>query len=265
MLLRLAVSGWRSTVSVPHRLAPRATQSSGLALEWPYMSRNIAIIGGTGAEGFGLALRFAKAGAPIRIGSRDLAKAQAAAERIRETIPAADVQGLLNSDAVAGADIAVLTVPLTAQIPTLKSVRASFRPGAILVDATVPLEAAIGGSATRPLTLFAGSAAQQAARNVPEGVAVVAAFHSLGAEPAGRISNIRSTATCSSAATSAEAKAAVRELVAMLPGARAVDAGPLENARLVEGLSALLISLNIRHKVKHCGRAHHRPGAGVLT
>src|SRR6185295_9419162 len=108
------------------------------------MPRPIAIIGGTGAEGFGLALRFAHAGAAVHIGSRDLAKAQAAAQRIRDAQPGATVEGALNPDAVAAAEIAILTVPLAAQIPTLKSVRASFRPGTILVDATVPLEAAIG-------------------------------------------------------------------------------------------------------------------------
>src|SRR5438270_11853218 len=118
------------------------------------MPRTIAVIGGTGAEGFGLALRFARAGAPVRVGSRDLAKAQAAAERIRDALPTATVEAGLNADVVAGAEIAILTVPLASQIPTLKSVRASLRPGSILVDATVPLEAAIGGSATRPLTLF---------------------------------------------------------------------------------------------------------------
>ena len=216
------------------------------------MPRIIAIIGGTGTEGFGLALRFAQAGAQVRIGSRDLAKAQAAAQRVRDRLPAAEVEGFANADAVAGAGIAILTVPVSAQIATLKSVRASFPPGAILVDATVPLEAAIGGSATRPLTLFAGSAAQQAARNVPEGVAVAAAFHTLGAELLADLDHPVDTDVlfCSD---QAEAKSAVRELVAMLPGARAVDAGPLENARTVEHLAALLISINIRHKVKHAG------------
>ena len=237
---------------MPHRLAPSATQSSGLALEWPYVSRNIAIIGGTGAEGFGLALRFARAGAAIRIGSRDLAKAEAAAARVREAVPGASVSGLLNPEAAAGADIAILTVPLGAQIPTLKSVRASLRPGSILVDATVPLEAAIGGSATRPLTLFAGSAAQQAARQVPEGVAVVAAFHSLGAEMLANLDH-EVDSDVLICGDKAQAKAAVGELVAMLPGARAVDAGPLENARLAEQLAALLISLNIRKQAKHAG------------
>jgi NADPH-dependent F420 reductase len=203
-------------------------------------------VGGTGAEGFGLAQRFARAGVRIRIGSRDLAKAQAAAGRL------AGAEGLLNNDAVRGADIVILTVPLAAQIATLKSIKASFRPGAILVDATVPLEAAIGGRVSRTLTLWAGSAAQQAAQQVPEGVPVVAAFHSVSAE---LLSQTERPIDCDVllCGDSAEAKAAVRELVQLLPGARAIDAGPLENARMIENLAALLISLNIRHNAKGSG------------
>src|SRR5438876_809171 len=139
------------------------------------MQQTIAIVSGTGAEGFGLAARFARAGARVVVGSRDLQRAQDAARRI-------GVEGRLNADAVSEADIVVLTVPLAAQIPTLKSLQSSFCPSAILVDATVPLEAAIGGRVSHPLTLWAGSAAQQAARYVPAGVSVVGAFHTLSAE-----------------------------------------------------------------------------------
>ena len=206
----------------------------------------IAIVAGTGAEGFGLAARFAAAGARVRIGSRDLEKGRAAAARL----PGAE--GFLNPDAVAGAEIVVLTVPLAAQIPTLKAIRGSLHPGQILVDATVPLEAALGGRVSRTVMLWAGSAAQQAAQYVPEGVAVVAAFHSLSAELLGPLDQPvdSDVLLCGD---SAEAKASVRGLVGLLPGARAVDAGPLENARLLENLAALLISLNLRHKVKHSG------------
>lgn len=210
------------------------------------MARGIAILGGTGAEGSGLAMRFARAGARVVIGSRDLEKARAAAQR---TGAAA---GLLNIDAVAGADIVILTVPVQAQVATLKSVRSSLRPGTILVDATVPVEAAIGGRLSRPLGLWAGSAAQQAAQTVPAGVEVVAAFHSLSAELLARVEEPVDSDVLM-CGDSAEAKAVVRELVGMLQGARAVDAGPLENARIVESLAVLLISLNIRHKVKHSG------------
>lgn len=205
------------------------------------MPRPIAIVGGTGAEGFGLALRFAHAGVAVFIGSRDPAKAEAAAERIRDAQPDAQVQGALNPDAVAAAEIVILTVPLAAQVATLESVRASFRPGAILVDATVPLGASLEESA-----------AQQAARHVPDGVAVVAAFQSLDAKLLADLDRPTDTDVfiCGD---NAEAKAAVRDLVAMLPGARAVDGGRLKNSRFVEALVALLISLNVRHKAKHAG------------
>lgn len=211
------------------------------------MEHTIAVVGGTGAEGFGLALRFARAGAVVRIGSRDLARAQEAARRAGN-----GVTGMLNADAVREAHIVVLTVPLAAQIATLKSLRDSFPPGAILVDATVPLEAAIGGRVSRTLALWSGSAAEQAARYVPDGVAVVAAFHCLSAEALAR-ANQPVDCDVLICGDSPDAKGAVRELVGLIPGARAVDTGPLENARLIESLAALLISLNLRNKVKGSG------------
>jgi NADPH-dependent F420 reductase len=210
------------------------------------MQQTIAIVSGTGAEGFGLAARFARAGARVVVGSRDLQRAQDAARRI------GGVEGRLNADAVSEADIVVLTVPLAAQIPTLKSLQSSFRPSAILVDATVPLEAAIGGRVSHPLTLWAGSAAQQAVRYVPAGVSVVGAFHTLSAELLAQLDRpIDSDVLI--CGDNAGAKSVVSGLIAMLPGARAVDCGPLENARLIESAAALLISLNIRHKLKHSG------------
>lgn len=211
------------------------------------MIGSIAILGGTGAEGSGLAARFAHAGVRVRIGSRDLAKAQNAAAGIGKC-----AEGYLNADALEGADVAILTVPVGAQISTLKAVRAKLRPGLVLVDATVPLENAIGGRLSHPLTLWAGSAGQQAARHVPEGVHVVSAFHSLSAELLSHLELPVDTDVLL-CGDNAEAKAVVRELIALLPGARAIDAGPLENARLVENLAVLLISLNLRHKVKHSG------------
>jgi len=228
-------------------VSDRARLASRLRSIIDNVERTIAVVGGTGAEGFGLALRFARAGAAVRIGSRDLARAQEAARRAGN-----GVVGMLNADAVRDAQIVVLTVPLAAQIATLKSLKNSFQPGAILVDATVPLEAAIGGRVSRTLALWAGSAAEQAARYVPDGVAVVAAFHCLSAEV---LAHADQPVDCDVliCGDSPDAKAAVRELVNLIPGARAVDAGPLENARLIESLAALLISLNLRHKVKGSG------------
>ena len=204
------------------------------------------MVGGTGAEGSGLAARFVKAGVRVRIGSRNLEKAQAAAQRIGEL-----ATGHTNAEAAKEAGIVILTVPLSAQVETLKSIRASLATGAILVDATVPLEVAIGGRVSRLLTLWDGSAAQQAARLLP-GVAVVAAFHALSADALAKLDD---PLDCDAliCGDNAEAKATVAQLAGLIPGVRAIDAGPLDNARLIESAAALLISLNLRHKVKESG------------
>jgi NADPH-dependent F420 reductase len=209
-------------------------------------------VGGTGAEGSGLALRFAKAGVAVRIGSRNLERAKETAQRIGGAADSNNVTGHTNPDAAATAEVVVLTVPLAAQIEILKSIRGRFQPGAILVDSTVPLEIAIGGRLSRTVTLWDGSAAQQAARLAPPGVQVVAAFHSLSAEALGRLDQQVDcdTLICGD---STEAKAVVSEIAALIPGVKAIDAGALDNARLLENAAALLISLNLRHKVKHSG------------
>ena len=201
----------------------------------------IAIVGGTGAEGTGLAVRFARAGAQVRIGSRDVARAQAAAARINETAQSTNVEGCLNNDAVRGADVIVLTVPAESQIDTLAGLSASLTPGAIVVDATVQLKA----ESTE-------CSAQRAARTLPEGTRVAAAFHTLGADLLIQLDHgIDSDVLI--CADDPEARRVAAELVAMLPGARAVDAGPLRNARLIENLVSLLIAINRRNKVKHAG------------
>jgi NADPH-dependent F420 reductase len=212
---------------------------------------HVAIVGGTGAEGGGLALRFAQGGETVRIGSRNLDKAQDAARRIAAQARKAEVTGHTNEDAVAGASVVVLTVPLSAHVETLKAIRGALAPGAILVDATVPLEIAIGGRISRMLTLWDGSAAQQAARLLP-GVPVVAAFHALSAEALAKLDHPLDcdTLICGD---SPEAKALVTQLAAMIPGVRAIDAGPLDAARLLESAAALLVALNLRHKVKESG------------
>ena len=220
------------------------------------MSHSVAILGGTGAEGFGLALRWAHAGVPVRIGSRDAEKANAAAARVRQAVPEAQaqgqVEGLLNPEATAQANVVVLTVPLAAQIPIVKSVREHLRPGTIFVDATVPSGAALGDCIAHVVTPWAGSAAQQAAAYLPAQVALVSAFHCLSAVALADLSHPvdSDVLVCGD---SMEAKAVVKELVGKIAGARAIDGGPLENSRFAENVAALLISLNLRHKVKHCG------------
>ncbi|MEE8176521.1 MAG: NAD(P)-binding domain-containing protein, partial [Acidobacteriota bacterium] len=146
------------------------------------MSRLIAIVGGTGPEGSGLALRWVRAGETVIIGSRNPQRAQRTAAQIAEKTGAHDrVRGEENASAVAAADVVVLTVPFSGQAGLLKQLKSAFKPGAVLIDTTVPLAAAVGGRATRTLSVWQGSAAEQAAELVPKGVAVAAAFQNLSA------------------------------------------------------------------------------------
>jgi NADPH-dependent F420 reductase len=211
------------------------------------MSRTIAVIGGTGPAGTGLALRFVRAGENVIIGSRDAARAQQAAEKIRQRVgPQAKVSGLENAAACAASDLLVLTVPFEGQAELLKQLKASIRPGSILIDATVPLAASIGGRATRTLGVWQGSAAQQTAELVPKGVSVVGAFHNVSAD----VLNGDEDVDCDVIVCSDDAAATqvAMELAAKIPRIRAIDGGKLENARIVEQITALLIGLNIRHK-----------------
>jgi len=211
----------------------------------------IPIVGGTGALGAGLALRWARAGAPIVIGSRSAERAEEAAARLREQVPGADVRGLQNEDAAGAAEIVFLTVPFRAQSENLNNLREALRPGQILVDCTVPLAAAVSGRATRSLGVWQGSAAQQAQEMVPEGVAVVAALHTVGAPTLGNpaVELDEDVLVCGDRKAD---KARVARLVELIPGLRAVNAGALEMARIVEQLTPLLISVNVRYKA-HAG------------
>lgn len=214
----------------------------------------VAILGGTGAEGSGLALRWAQAGLHVIIGSRDAQRAEAAAERISaDAGHGARVDGLANGEAAARARLVVLTVPFAAQLPTIQSVHDQLAQGAVVVDVTVPLAVAVGGRATRVLGVWEGSAAEQAAAAVPRGVSVVSAFHHLSAAHLADLSHPLDSDVLVCGDTR-EAKERVRRLAEAIPGARYVDAGPLANARIVESITALLIGLNIRYKV---------PGAAI--
>jgi NADPH-dependent F420 reductase len=211
------------------------------------MGRAIAVIGGTGPEGSGLALRWARAGETVIIGSRDAARAQQTAETIRRRAGAnAQVSGMENSAACAASDLLVLTVPFAGQAELLKQLKPAIRSGTILMDATVPLAASVGGRASRTLGVWQGSAAQQAAELVPKGVSVVAAFQNVPAD----VLNSDDDVDCDVIVCSDDPNATqvAMELAAKIAGARAIDGGKLENARIVEQITALLIGLNIRHK-----------------
>ena len=210
-------------------------------------SRPIAVLGGTGPAGMGLALRWARAGETILIGSRDAQRAEQAAAQIKKNVGnQARVSGTENSAACSATDLLVLTVPFEGQAALLKQLKPSIRPGSILIDATVALAAGVGGRASRTLGVWQGSAAQQAAELVPKGVSVAAAFHNLSAE----LLNGAEPLDCDVIVCSDDANAGqiARDLASKIPGVRAIDGGKLENARTLEQITALLIGLNIRHK-----------------
>jgi NADPH-dependent F420 reductase len=212
----------------------------------------IAIVGGTGPEGSGLALRWARAGESVIIGSRDAARAHATAAQIAEKAGAlASVEGADNVTAVKMCDVVVLTVPFAGQAELLKQLKPSFRGGTVLIDATVPLATAVGGRPTRLLGVWQGSAAEQAQEVVGKNVSVAAAFHSLSST----VLDGEDEVDCDVIVCSDDdrARQAASELATKIPGVRAVDGGKLENARIVEAMTALLITLNIRHKVHGAG------------
>lgn len=212
----------------------------------------VAVIGGTGDQGYGLALRWAQAGKRVIIGSRKREKAEEAAGRLRAAVASANVEAAENGDAVTRAPLVVLTVPFEAQVPILKSIKESFRAGQTLVDVTVPLETAVGGAATKVLGVWAGSAAEQAAAYVPAGVEVAAAFHNISASA---LQDLAHPIECDVivCGQSPDARQRIRPWVESIPGCRWVDGGKLENARTVEAITAMLIAFNIRHKVPHAG------------
>jgi NADPH-dependent F420 reductase len=199
----------------------------------------------------GLALRLAAAGRPVAIGSRDAGRAEEAAAKVRKQVSGAEVEGLENPEAAKRGPIVFLTVPFRAQSENLTNLKQALTAGQILVDATVPLAAAISGKATRLLGVPQGSAAQQAQEMVPDGVTVVSALHTVGAAAVADLGQ-RLDEDVLVTGDDRDAKRRVAELIALIEGLRPVDAGKLEVSKLVEGLTPMLISVNIRHKT-HAG------------
>ena len=209
------------------------------------MTGPIAVVGGTGPEGFGLALRWTQAGETVIIGSRHLERAKEASERIRQVVgPAAKISGLENGAACSAADLVVLTIPFQVHAALLKQLKPAIRPGSIVIDTTVPLAASVGGRASRTLGVWQGSAAQETAELIPKGVSVGAAFQNLAAE----VLNHEGPVDCDVivCGDDADANQRVRDLAAKIPGVRALDGGKLENARILEQITALLVGFNLR-------------------
>ena len=215
------------------------------------MDEPVPIIGGTGALGYGMALRWARQGTAVVIGSRKPERAAEAAERVRAKVPDAEVEGLHNDEAARAGPIVFLTVPFRAQSETLNNLREVLKGGQLLVDCTAPLAAAISGKATRSVGVWQGSAAQQAQEMAPDGVTVVSALHSVSAPVLADLGTELDEDVLICGDRKAD-KVRVAELIQRIPGLRAVNAGALEMARIAEQLTPLLISINVRYKA-HAG------------
>ena len=215
---------------------------------------DVTIVGGTGKEGFGLALRLLGAGHRVTIGSRSAERAAEAVARAKETLgdAAIRVEGAENAASVLGADIVVVTVPFSGMIEIYASIAPALQQGQVVLDATSPLMAAVGGKAWEPIRPWQGSAAELAASLVPDGIAMVAGFHTIGAHTLMALDDeVASDALLCGDDEGAKRK--VGELIDSVPGMRWVDAGPLANARLTEPLTPLIITINRRYKLKDGG------------
>jgi NADPH-dependent F420 reductase len=217
----------------------------------PAPDSSVTIVGASGALGFGLAVRLAATGVHVTIGSRDVERAQEAAARVREAVPEGRVEGLENAVAAAANEIVVLSVPFRSHHETVTHIAAGMREDQLLIDATVPLAAGIGGKPTRMLGVWQGSAAQQAQEIVGSTVTVVAALHTVSAAALTDLDHELAEDVLIVGDRRAD-KARVAALLDRIDGLRCVDAGRLEMARITESLTAMLIAVNVRHKA-HAG------------
>ena len=213
---------------------------------------HIAVVGGTGAEGFGLTLRLAAAGHHVTIGSRDATRGADAAARAVETLGGGDIDGTSNEDSVPGKQLVAVTVPFAGQADIYRPLKGRIEEGAVVLDATSPLASAVGGKAWQIVRPWHGSAAEQAAAILGPGPRMVAGFHTIAAKELTDLgSPIESDVLV--CGDDADAKALVGGVIEQIPGMRWVDCGALSMARITETLTALLISVNRQYKVKESG------------
>jgi NADPH-dependent F420 reductase len=213
----------------------------------PSFDDAIAILGGTGEQGLGLALRFAKAGRPILIGSRNAERASAAAERVRAAVPGAEVSGGKNPEVCRRAQVVVLSVPFENTASTVKAVQDALVAGQIVVSMGVPLASATGGPATQIIGVWQGSCAEMVAALLPKGVHAVSAFQNVAAH---RLHDLDQPVECDVLVSGdPQPRKRIMALCELVPGLRGIDGGPIANARIAESITALLIGLNVRYRV----------------
>jgi 8-hydroxy-5-deazaflavin:NADPH oxidoreductase len=209
---------------------------------------SVAIVGASGALGFGLAVRLGRAGTPVVIGSREAGRAALAVERARAAAPDGRFEGRDNAGAVRDAETVILSVPFDSQPQILESLRRALRPGQLLIDATVPLAVPADGGPPRTLDVSQGSAAQRARAMAPAGVGVVSALHTVSA---GSLSDLdhsldQDVLLCGDSRSD---KRRAAGLIERVEGLRCVDCGALDMAKVTESLTALLIAVKTEHKV----------------
>jgi NADPH-dependent F420 reductase len=209
-------------------------------------NETIAILGGTGDLGTGLAIRWAKAGHAIIIGSRTQEKADAAVAELKKISPQTPAKAMVNGAAAAAGDIVVLTVPFEHQLSTLESVRPGLQ-GKILIDVTVPLVPPKVGTVQLPPE---GSAGKRAQNFLGDGVKVVTAFQNVAAHLLQQ--DVKIECDVLVAGNSKEARDTVVQLVEEA-GMSGWHAGPIENSAAAEALTSILIQINRRHEISHSG------------
>src|SRR5919109_1319151 len=215
---------------------------------------DVAVIGGTGAEGFGLALRLGKAGHHVVIGSRDATRGAAAAGKALDLV-AGSVEGTDNASAAAaaaGGGVVAVTVPYEGQADIYRSIADAVAPGSVVLDATSPLATAVGGRPWQVLRPWHGSAAEQAQAILGSGVRVVAGLHTIAADALRDLDHgVESDVLL--CGDDRDAKVRVGSLIEGVPGMRWIDCGRLEMARVAEPLTALLVSINRTYGLKDSG------------
>lgn len=206
----------------------------------------ISILGGTGDQGIGLALRFAKAGRTVIIGSRKEERAAEAAKLVMSSVPESTVFGYDNARATRSAPMVFLSVPFENAASTVKAIRPELSAGQVLVSMVVPLANAIGDSPVRTIGVRQGSAAELVKSFVPEEVAVVSALQNVSAQG---LQDLDQEVLCDVVISGPKgAREEVAKLCRLIPGLRPVNGGDLSNARVVEDITGLLIGLNIRYR-----------------
>ncbi len=220
---------------------------------------SVAIIGGTGDEGFGLALRLVMGGEHVVIGSRSEERGQAAADKARDILgigtgsgTPGEISGTSNQEAAASCEVVLVTVPFAGQAEIYRSIKDSVRSDAVVCDATSPLATAVGRPAWQVVTPWEGSAAEQAKAILRKDVSLVSAFHTVSAEALQDLEHPMEGDVLVCGAD-AEAKAAIGGLVDRIPDLRWVDAGVLSMARILERLTAVLVSVNRNYGIKEAG------------